>query len=433
MLLPGQPPVTETVELSSEGLPPALVNRGALTSSFIDTEIIGRGLRGQFMNGVIQTELVSLHLRGQSSLGEVNVKAGAQFNLNPSLGQINKIVTDANGNLTSAQSFFDVFAQVEVFMRSALPPIMGPGDTGAPPQIAVIAQNEVLLHLETTIYKLPPNYPDGEPKKARAIDHFKCYDVKRKKFSISATLSDQFETHKAKVMRPVSLCNPVSKNNEGFRNTKRHLVCYAISPTKRGFKPTAIGIHNQFGDETVDVLARETLCVPSTKSVRKGPSRSMPKGNKKPLDHYKCYTITSRNPLQSRSVKLVDQFESRQARTSPPSAVCNPVKKVVKRKVRGKRVTEIAKIKNAAAHLVTYPIAPRKPFKQRIVEVKNQFGTQRLVVVERRSLMVPTHKTPCSEYAERTKTALMAAGNHVGTINMAIHVPFEGRPDASCP
>lgn len=413
--LPGQKPLVERIELTSQGLPDAVINRGALTDSHIDTEI------------------VQLDLAGQSSLGQVFVRAGSGYGLPASTGRIDNVKLDRSGGFESGDSFFDVFVEIQVIPRVPAPG-QGPGDIVGPPIAGpIIAQNATPLRLQTTISKLPPNYPEKEPKAARAINHFKCYVVVSKRFSITATLSDQFESRRDKILRPVRLCNPVSKNGEGFQDTSRHLVCYAIDKKKQGFEKTAIGIHNQFGDETVDATARETLCVPSTKKHLQGPRRRVPRGKNRPLGHYKCYTITSRNPLESRTVRLEDQFESHTTKTQPPDTVCNPVRKVVKRKIRNRRVTVIGPIRNQAAHLVTYRIPRAKNFKRRVVEVTNQFGKQRLVVRNREKLMVPTHKTPCSEYAEETKAALMAQGQQVGTIHMAIHVPFEGRDDAGCP
>ena len=139
--------------------------------------------------------------------------------------------------------------------------------------------------------------------------------------------------------------------------------------------------------------------------------------------------IKTRQPFQSRQVKLVDQFESHRARAIAPTTLCNPVEKTIK---KNRRTTKTP-IRNRLAHLVAYPIKPQRPFKRRIVRITNQFGTQDLKVVKLESILLPTHKTPCSEYAEKTKTALMAQGTQIGTINRAIHVPFEGRPDGDCP
>lgn len=406
----GLGPLNETVRLSSEGLPDTIVQRGPLDPA----------------TGTIETEIVQLQLTGNSeTLGQVFVNAGSNFGLTPSRGRIDHVVLDDNGRLVSGDSFFDVFAEVFIPGRVADP------TTGFPALPPVAARNEVALHVQDRIRELPPNYPDQEPKSARAIDHFKCYTVsQRTKFRKGAVrLNDQFESARATVVRPVSLCNPVRKNGSPVKNPRQHLVCYAIRPGSRGFEKEAVGIHNQFGDETVDVLSRKTLCVPSRKRVLRGPTRPTRRAKPRPLSHFKCYRIQTRQPFQTRQVRLVDQFESQQARALAPTTVCNPVEKIT----RKNRKTTKTKIINQRAHLVAYPIKRQRPFRRRVVRITNQFGTQDLNVVRRESILLPTHKTPCTEYAEEAKAALMAQGVQIGTINNAIHVPFQGRPDGDCP
>jgi hypothetical protein len=106
-----------------------------------------------------------------------------------------------------------------------------------------------------------------------------------------------------------------------------------------------------------------------------------------------------------------------------PITLCNPVEKTVGRKT--------ARITNPFSHLVLYPIKKAKV--KRLVVVRNQFGIQVLEVIERHSLALPSYKTNCSEYAEKTKIALQSGGQQIAQVNQAIHAPYQGDPNGDCP
>lgn len=106
------------------------------------------------------------------------------------------------------------------------------------------------------------------PTPAFQIDHFKCYSVKpQAKFKTQKVkLSDQFHVERAKVVRPVLLCNPAQKNSTPVQHPVRHLVCYRIKDVgKRRFRPRIVRVQNQFGTEIVRATKPRTLCVPSLK------------------------------------------------------------------------------------------------------------------------------------------------------------------------
>jgi hypothetical protein len=92
---PGPPFV---LRLSDAGLPPTLVRRQPQSG---DT---------------IQTEMLSMQLTGNHPFtGPVTVRAGSSFGLPPSTGEIRRVRQDPSScELTSGDSFFDVFVELEV-------------------------------------------------------------------------------------------------------------------------------------------------------------------------------------------------------------------------------------------------------------------------------------------------------------------------------
>jgi hypothetical protein len=110
-----------------------------------------------------------------------------------------------------------------------------------------------------------------------ALDHFKCYTVRpRTDFApLRVTLVDQFEKQDVTVLRPVSLCNPVTKCHEDGRCTEpvhpeEHLVCYRTedAPDTPDFQRRQVLVSNQFGEQRLTVVRRnDLLCLPSSKKL----------------------------------------------------------------------------------------------------------------------------------------------------------------------
>lgn len=108
------------------------------------------------------------------------------------------------------------------------------------------------------------------------------------------------------------------------------------------------------------------------------------------LDHFLCYVTNS--SAVNQNVTLQDQFQPQPVpfNVGTPGELCNPVKKI--------HNGRIFKIVNLADHLVMYNIG--KPTTRiHVVQVTNQFGTQRLrVFAPPLYLAVPTktetHKVP---------------------------------------
>ena len=104
------------------------------------------------------------------------------------------------------------------------------------------------------------------------LDHFQCYKVRvsrgTPKFAKrTVSLVNQFETVSVKVIKPVRLCAPASKNNEDptAPDHAQHLVCYKTQGTR-----ASGGTHlitNQFGTNVAaQVIARRELCLPAQKN-----------------------------------------------------------------------------------------------------------------------------------------------------------------------
>lgn len=363
----------------------------------------------------IQTEILMLDLQGQIGNVPIIFRAGSEFDLQPARGKIDAHF-DRKGNFAfglNRYQFTD--ARFSIFGG----------------QNQEIHGNIANLEVEAWITSLPPNKPRVGPLTIPRLDHFKCYSVKPLKGfkPQSVSLADQFEPAQAKVVRPLSLCAPVSKNRAKLRSPALHLKCYGIQQKSEKPKKAEldVSVTNQFGEQTLTVLQPQSLCAPSLKSrVVKGTARPFPRVvPDNLLDHFKCYDVKAKGAFKPRVVFLADQFEAERERVLRPIALCNAVDK--------NRVGVIDK----EAHLVFYAIQDLSPKPEgdgrQVVVVKNQFGEETLDVREELALAVPSgKKPPCSEYAERTKAALLAQGRPFGTLNEAIHRPFQGEKGSPC-
>jgi hypothetical protein len=97
-------------------------------------------------------------------------------------------------------------------------------------------------------------------------EHYQCYTITQTTFAPrSVTLRDQFGFRQVRVVRPVQLCTPVSKNNGLLADRVSHLVCYQ---TVNGLLANRrVETTNQFGKLQFTVQQANLLCVPSLKRV----------------------------------------------------------------------------------------------------------------------------------------------------------------------
>jgi hypothetical protein len=110
--------------------------------------------------------------------------------------------------------------------------------------------------------------PGTRPVLPRTLDHFQCYPVK----PITTTtphrvgVVDEFGRGKYAVGRPVRLCNPASKNGSGIRDSRDHLLCYAVDPLQPSRAHTVV-VANQFGGSKLTTVTAKLLCLPSLKRL----------------------------------------------------------------------------------------------------------------------------------------------------------------------
>jgi len=106
-----------------------------------------------------------------------------------------------------------------------------------------------------------------------------------------------------------------------------------------------------------------------------------------PLNHFYCYFVTS-SPVNAQ-VRTQDQFDIRPRKTlvQNPTTFCNPVKKTF-----GNNVSDVLYPND---HLIGYFLGVSHKDKKLNVDVRNQFGVQRLTVfLPAVRLMTPTQKKP---------------------------------------
>jgi hypothetical protein len=110
----------------------------------------------------------------------------------------------------------------------------------------------------------PRRRPAPLPRELR-IDHYTCYRVQPAVAAQprSVRLRDQFRRARVRVLQPVVICAPASKNLARIDHPVRHLVCYRLRRAR--FRPRVVRVRNQFGVARVLAAARRSLCVPSVK------------------------------------------------------------------------------------------------------------------------------------------------------------------------
>ena len=220
---------------------------------------------------------------------------------------------------------------------------------------------------------------------------------------VQVSLSDQFEDKAFDVKKPVNLCAPADKNEEGIKNPDTHLKGYQIKEVKgepKHVPQTNIKVRNQFHEEgselVVDTIKPDRLLVPTAKDLNN--PVDPPDNDAHSVDHYKCYKVkvTPGTPKFEPilGVKVEDQFIEAQSGQpklfdlKKPTTLCTPVRKEVD--------GEITEIKNPDIHLMCYQANPAKGQPKHVkvlgIHVNNQFGPEQLDTVKEEELCVPSEK-----------------------------------------
>jgi hypothetical protein len=74
-------------------------------------------------------------------------------------------------------------------------------------------------------------------------------------------------------VKPVRLCTPADKNDEGTTNPSAHLLCYQAKAAKGEAKHevrAGLYVADQFERRQVDTVKEQEVCVPSTKTAGTG-------------------------------------------------------------------------------------------------------------------------------------------------------------------
>jgi hypothetical protein len=99
-------------------------------------------------------------------------------------------------------------------------------------------------------------------------NHYLCYPITDLETPFDPRvvfLRDQFNAYQVNVLRPVDLCNPVSKNNGIIPEPDWHLVCYNfLLPVAPG--PRRVQTQDQFGELKFQVQVPNRLCLPARKA-----------------------------------------------------------------------------------------------------------------------------------------------------------------------
>jgi hypothetical protein len=111
-----------------------------------------------------------------------------------------------------------------------------------------------------------PPPPLGPP----LVDHFSCYKVKRSRGApkfvkqLGVSVVDQLESVSLDVVKPARLCVPANKNDEDptAPTHPQALLCYKTR-SRIGYDGRVVDTLNQFGPDTMELIHRRELCVPS--------------------------------------------------------------------------------------------------------------------------------------------------------------------------
>jgi hypothetical protein len=236
--------------------------------------------------------------------------------------------------------------------------------------------------------------------------------VKPASFALkTVTAQDQFGTLGLTLRFPHRLCAPVNKNDEGIPDPTEHLTGYATRTTFS--KRPNQTVVDQFGTLQLDVVRPDLFMVPTAKN---GVPLAPPPG-----DHFTCYKVRpSRGAAKfaSRTVTVVDQFQSVTETLVKPIRLCAPASKN----------NEDPSAPQHPDHLLCYKAKSATSFGTINVSIDNQFGTDQLTVIARRELCVPATKNPGSS---TTSTTIATSTTSTTSSSTSTSTTLIGSPSGS--
>ena len=231
------------------------------------------------------------------------------------------------------------------------------------------------------------NYAYCPPPRVPA--HFKGYEIGNEIPLLPGehlVLEDQFIREVVHRGPARLLMTPVEKRRTGrpvtpIEREDEHLKCYRVTGGKR--QDRLVRVTNQFVTNR-QLLVKEPnrLCAPASK----GEQDVQPTTPPADTQHYKCYRVEEQPRFRGEQLVLVDQFGTEQTKMTRAESLCNPVRKE-------RSSGEIVVPPRPDEHLVCYAIRDQVSFPDRSVHTLDQFGRQRVRVLEPIVLCVPSTKS----------------------------------------
>jgi hypothetical protein len=150
----------------------------------------------------------------------------------------------------------------------------------------------------------------------RVLDAYACYKARGAGAFLRrfVQIEDAFGTSSANLLKVDSFCTPVGVDGAPRLDPGARLTCYKTSGV-RGVVKTRAGLHDDFGDRTVDVAKPKTLCVPTLADGVSSPLL---------LDSFRCRQASKPAPrFTRRAIALADAFGDRSALAVKPQQVCS--------------------------------------------------------------------------------------------------------------
>lgn len=157
--------------------------------------------------------------------------------------------------------------------------------------------------------------------------HLQCYEVDHTPKNIPVTLVNQFGASTATLVNIKRLCNPADKNGEdpAAPGSPGHYVGYTLRQTSARFRPVrGYTVKNQFGTFLLKVVRPLRLLVPSSKDLN-NPPPPLDSATAAFLDHFECYRVSGARGAGT--VTVQDEFGMGQLKLLKGEQVCVAVDK----------------------------------------------------------------------------------------------------------